>query len=213
MIAVVLGLAVTLVGCSTLSTPAQPTSPAAPTTDTNSLRTQVAQTIVAQITVDAALHPSATPEKVLPTSTQIPPTAPPPTLAPVTIATQAPTQAPKWNVQPTITKTAYTDACVVQSVSPNNPTLSANEDFDAKFSVKNTGYRAWNTQFYFKKVKGDLGPDTIIHLDRSVAQLDNYDLTLDMAAPDHSGIFVGVYKLVNDDGTAICSMSVGIKVP
>ena len=201
--AAAIGMMLVFTACSVTATPQ---ATAAPTQDMAALHTEVAQTVIAQMTVEAALHPSATP--LQPTNT----TAPKPTntpfqtlVAPTLPAVATATQAVHWVVQPTATKTYYTDACVLQSTSPADySVMDPGVDFDAKWTIKNTGARDWNTAFYITKVTGDLGPSGTFYLSNTVAKTDSYTFTVDMTAPNEAGTYNGTYKLVNDDGTAIC---------
>jgi hypothetical protein len=212
--AVVITLAIT--GCSiNLDTASQGTT--APTLDMGTVHTQVAQTVVAQMTVEAALHPSATPE-IKSTSTPFPtatlmPSLEAPTLVTPTVKISS-GGGGGWVVYPTKTKTPYTDSCQLTYTSPSDyKKMEAGLDFDAKWTLKNTGKRDWNTQFYIAKVRGDLGKDdSIAFLSYDVVQLDSYTYTVDMVAPKDSGTYQGVYKLVNDDGVAICQFYVVITV-
>lgn len=191
-----------------------PTSTAAPTQDVAALRTMVAQTIVADLTVQAALHPSPTTEP-----TQAPPTSVP-TATAVTGIAETPavvikiaTSAPAWVVYPTYTKTPYTDVCKVLSTEPEDyKVMSIGNSFGAIWKLKNDGMRDWNTSFYIQKVRGDLGSSGTFYLPRTVGVGGEYEFRMNMVAPNNTGTFVGTYKLVNDDGVAICQFFVAITV-
>ncbi|MCE1253556.1 MAG: hypothetical protein LWX83_08415 [Anaerolineae bacterium] len=200
--AAAIALTVVVAGCSVAA--ASPTAAPAPTQDLVALHTEVAQTVVAQLTVEAALHPSATPVQPTNTSAPQPTNTPFATLVAPTLPV-APTQAARWVVQPTATKTAYTDACVLQSTSPDDySVMDPSTQFDATWVLKNTGARDWNTQFYITKVTGDLGPSGTFFLANTVVKTDSYTFKVDMTAPRDAGTYNGTYKLVNDDGVAIC---------
>jgi hypothetical protein len=213
-----IGMAVVMVACSVPQAAAQPTLPPAPTVDLPAVHTQVAKTVVAELTVQAALNPTAT----LPPTTQ--PTDVPPTLAPTptevsVVNTLAPTLPPpatqtaEWRVQPTFTKTPYVDSCVLQSTTPSDgKVINAGSLFDASWVLKNTGMRPWNTSFYFKKVAGTLGGSSVIFVSRSVGTGSEYTFKMDMIAPKTAGNYYGTYKLVNDDGVAICQFYASITV-
>ena len=213
---------VALTACSALQPAAQPavqpTLPQPPTVDIVALHTQVAQTVVAQITVQAALNPSPTPP-----ATSVPPTVAPTAIPPaagmVITNTQMPTlappvlQTPTWHVLPTFTKTPYVDSCALQSTTPADYTIfSPGTPFEAYWVVKNTGMRPWNNRFYFTKVAGPLGYSGIIYVDPPVGQGGEYELHISMAAPNTAGTYKGSYKLVNDDGVALCQFFVVITV-
>jgi hypothetical protein len=212
-----LGLSMVMVACSVPQATAQPTVPSAPTVDVPALHTQVAQTVVAQITVQAALNPSPT----LPAPAK--PTDAPATLAPTPTAALASTNIPTlvqpiaqtatWRVQQTPSKTPYVDVCTLQSTQPPDySVMDAGSAFEAYWVVKNNGMRTWNSRFYFKKVTGDLGYTGNIFLANPVDAGGEYTLHISMLAPKTAGNYNGTYKLVNDDGVAICQFFVAITV-
>ena len=216
-----LGLALVMAACSiSQAAAAQPTVPAAPTVDVQALRTQVAQTVVAQVTLQAALNPSPTVAAPTAAATSLPPTLAPtattvPALNITPLATLAPPllQTPTWAVQQTFTKTPYVDACALQSTQPADYSVySPGSLFEAYWVVKNTGVRPWNTRFYFTKVTGALGYSGAIFIDSPVGTGSEYTLHVSMQAPKTNGNYNGTYKLVNDDGVALCQFFVAITV-
>jgi len=217
------GLALIMVACSVPQAAPQPTAPAAPlipTVDMPALNTRVAKTVVAEITVQAALNPSPT---VVPATVQ--PTIDPPTLAPtqtpapVLVTTAVPILAQPsgatqtWAVQITPTKTAYPDKCELVSTKPSDGTVyDGGSPFEVFWVLKNTGVRPWNTQFYFKKVTGTLGNSTNVFLPSPVNTGNEFTLQKSMTAPETAGNYNGTYKLINDDGVAICQFYITITV-
>lgn len=198
-----------------------PTSPPEPTADIPALRTEVAKTIVAEMTIEAALamvaEPTAT---VAPPNTQIPPTIPstqtevapleptststsiPPTL------TNTPTQINQV-VYPTFTPTFYTDRAELASISPINGTyFGPGAGFDLVFTIKNIGMRPWNGNFYLKYVSGLTGNThsgqnvTLVMISGAVAYGDTATFVIDMIAPPQAGNYSSTWALINDDGTA-----------
>ena len=193
-----------------------PTATPAPTQNIQALGTTIAQTVVANITVQAALNPSPTVEPTKATPTAIPTAT---NASPIITATQASsvkiaTAIPgAWVVQPTYTKTPYTDVCTLVSTQPDDYTvMSIGNNFKAIWKLKNDGMRTWNTEFYIKKVKGDLGPTGTWFLTNTVGVGNEYEFGFNLAAPNSTGTYTGVYKLVNDDGVAICQFFVAITV-
>ncbi len=193
-----------------------------PTTDMNLLRTEVAQTIVAQVTYEAALtkaaEPSQTPivETAMIGEVQEEPTATE-TLPVVTYtATEViPSLTPTRTVQvnyPTWTPTYYIDQAELSSQTPNDGAyIRAGSDFDIVFTIKNTGTRAWNTKFYLKFVSGVSGqtqngtPVTLMYIPSGVAVGSTVTLVIDMVAPSSPGTYSSNWALYNDDGTVILS--------
>lgn len=208
-----------LAGCNTAQpAPAQPTAPPAPTTDLGVVRTQAAQTVVAQITADALANPTAVPTEA-PTQTAMPSA----TLAPAT-STPAPTLTPTRSssgggggggggyVGPTAT--AYTDRAVLtgQSIA-DGAQFPTGYDFDVSWTFKNTGYRDWNTQFYIKFLSGDLKPKNDIYmLPKAVKKNESISITADFLAPSTPGRYESNWALYNDDGTQIYHFFIVINV-
>ena len=195
-----------LVGCS-VSPGITPTS--APTTDINGLSTQIAETVVAQITREAALNPTAVPPTVAPTQTQLPPTAVPTEPAavvntPVPTLTTVPTKSGGSYVFIPSATSSYTDqATWVTQTPPDYKVMPAGKDFDGVWTIKNTGKRTWNTQFYAKYVSGTLeATKDIYFLPSPLAVNDTVGFTIDFVAPTTPGTYTSNWKLVNDDGVA-----------
>jgi hypothetical protein len=218
-IAAALIMVAIIIGCSAPQAAILPTATSVPTIDIPGLHTQVAQTVIAELTVQAALNPSPTlVPKNIPTDTA-PSQAPSPTNIPAVTIPPLPTikppatAVPVWNVQPTFTKTPYTDACTLLSTDPEDgKVMSSGEEFVASWVVKNTGMRPWNTRFYFKKLKGTLGNNGVIYLSGPVDKGSEYNLRITMVSPTQTGVYNGTYRLINDDGVAICQFFVAIAV-
>jgi len=200
--------AVILAGCSPAPTPS-PT--AVPTIDPqptfNAIATQAVQTMVADLTLNA---PTATP--VTPTATPAPTETPAPTNTP------APTETPTrvfipWTATPTATQAAY--ACTVTGVSPTtSDTIKVDQDFDAKWSLKNTGTKTWiagNTDIGFIdgtkfQTSGDL-----FDLSSDVAPNGTYTVVIDMKAPSSDGTYSAQWGIFLEDGS-VCTLNLKINV-
>ena len=203
-----LALVFLLAGCS-LGLPA---APAEPTPNLNAVRTEAAQTVIANLTVEAALNPSPTspppptqtPEPLVVSSTPLPQaTALPSLTAPAPPA--AATQKPTWVVYPTWTRTPYTDAAQLVDQSPRDGfVIGGGGDFDIVWTIKNVGLRPWNTQFYIRYLSGVKGSKgTKYMLSGPVNVNDNATFRVDMIAPYEPGNYVTRWQLINDDGTVI----------
>lgn len=206
-----------LTGCTNTQQAVIPTS--APTQDLNVVRTEAAGTVVAQITADALANPSATPT-LAPTETPLPPTDTPTpasaTLTPIVTATMTRVASSGGgSFYPTNTGTPYTDQAqfVGQSI-PDGKFFSAGQDFDMKWTVKNTGARDWNTEFYIKYLSGNLEPskNKIYMLTSVVHKNDTVDLLADFVAPQTPGRYTSNWAIINDDGVAFFHMYLVINV-
>ncbi|NPV57751.1 MAG: hypothetical protein HPY76_13935 [Anaerolineae bacterium] len=195
-----------------------PTEPPAPTEDINLVRTQAAQTVVAQITAEALLNPSATiPAPTLPPATEAPTLTPLPAL-PTATSTKVVSSGGGGGGgggAPAATATSYTDAAkLVDFWPPDGFKMSRGQDFDAKFTFKNTGKRTWTTDFYIRTNGGDMDPyytDTVM-VAEPVAVNDTYTFVVDYAAPYEPGIYRTYWKLVNDDAVTFYKFYIVIEV-
>lgn len=207
-----LSLVIVLSGCAGAQTVAPTEADSAsqmdPTADTVALRTEVAQTVIANITAEAAKNPSAT--MLPPSQTPLPVfTA---TIAQPTAVVQASVtpvatknSGSTWKVYPTFTRTPYTDAAEFVGQEPRDGfSIGAGGDFDIVWTFKNVGLRPWNTSFYLRYLSGEKGSDaTKYMLSAPVAVGDTISIRVDMVAPTQSGSYTTTWQLINDDGVAI----------
>jgi hypothetical protein len=195
------------------------TSPVPPTTDLNLVRTEAAQTVVAEITRLAALNaPTFTLTSAPPTVTSVPPTIPPTpnTFVLLTTKTLIPQNNPSgWTVYPTKTKTPYTDSGSLESQSVDDGKIVApGEDITVRWTIKNTGKRPWNSGFYFRPVITTLYPSPSGNqfINGTVNPGDNYDFSILVEAPDKEGIYVVSYVLMNDAGVGFFQFYFSVQV-
>lgn len=204
-----LALALILAGCST------PTVIAPPTPDIPAIRTESVQTLVAKLTIEAALNPptsvpTETPAPAEPTATATP--LPSPTQAPVTAptATLIPTVKPATSggsgsvVYPTATRRSGPDQAEYISQKPADGTVfSPGTEFDGAWTFKNIGTKTWNSNYRIRVAEGK---GTIISLAKAyylkgdVAVGKTVTVYADMKAPSTAGRYVSYWELVNDNG-------------
>jgi hypothetical protein len=204
----ILALVIILVGCST------PTVVAPPTPDIPSIRTESAQTIVAKITIEAALQPEATqpaaadqptPEVIVITATSAPsPTAAPATQTLVPTATLIPTAKPPTGgvVYPTPTRRAGPDQAQLLSQDPRDGTAySAGVEFDGTWTFKNIGTSTWNTTYDYRFSGGtNLAKAKLYSVPKTVAPGETVTLITDMVAPAEGGRYTSYWELTNQNG-------------
>jgi hypothetical protein len=204
-------LAAILVSCSAAPT-ATPTS--VPTVDPkptfDAISTQAVQTMAANLTLNA------------PTATPIPPTDTPAPTATNTIPaptnTPAPTETPTrvfipWTKTPTATQPVYN--CTVTDVSPkSSDTITVDQEFDAKWSLKNSGVNTWsadNADFRYIDGTKLQSKSDLYDLSSDVAPNGTYTVTVDMKAPSSDGTYSTSWGLYLEDGT-VCKLSLTINV-
>lgn len=210
----VLGLlaAALLAGCAS-PTPVLPTPTTAPTIDTAptfaAIATNSAATVIAELTLNAP-----------PTNTPVPPTETPvpATNTPAVTETPAPTSTPTrvfipWTLTPTATVPAY--GCTVIEVKPKSTdTIKVEQDFDAIWTVKNTGTKTWeagNTDVRY--VGGERLHTTadLRDLSSNVAPNGTYTVAIDMKAPTGDGTHTTAWVIQLEEGQT-CALNLTINV-
>lgn len=203
-----LAIALVLVGCST------PTVVVPPTQDIPAIRTESAKTVVAKITIEAALMPTATTaatatasEPIVITATLEPSPIPSPTEAPILAATATliPTVRPVTgggNPPPAATKRAGPDLAQLVSQEPfDGVRFKAGNEFDGKWVFKNIGTSTWTTGYEYRFASGtNLAKANKYTLSKSVAPGETITLITDMVAPASAGRYVSNWELVNVNG-------------
>lgn len=212
--AVLVVTSVILAGCAQ----AAPEPTPEPTTDMNALSTQIAATVVQQITLEAALQPSSTATVMrIPTNTPIPTeqTAAGGTTGITKTATVKVAVAGGGKPAPTKTPRSYTDqAKLVKESIGYGQVMKPGQDFDASWTFKNVGKSTWNSEYYAKYIDGDLVPrnTTFIRFDDGTEVGDTQSFTVDMTAPQEPGIYVSNWALYTEDDTIFYKFFVAIEV-
>jgi len=199
----ILALALILVGCSTPT----PTVVELPTPDISKVRTESVQTVVAKLTIEAALQPTATlPPTAAPlviTATPEPTSTPEPVIVlPTATATTKPVTGGGGVVYPTATKRSGPDLAQMISQNPIDGTnVSAGSEFDGTWTFKNIGTSTWTTGYEYRFASGtNLAKAKIYPLKESVAPGDTITLVADMVAPPQAGRYTSYWELVNENG-------------
>jgi len=181
----------------------------------NAARTEAAATVVAQLTLEAPLNPTATEVPPTGTPTTQPPTAtvpPLPTLGPTntTVPTLAPTLAyPTWTPVPK----EYQCEIVAQ-----NPTLGkyvkAFADLDARWTVKNTGTETWEkslVDFFYTSGDGIHKFDDRYDLPKDVKPGSEVDIIVDIGVPGLEGKYSETW-VIGIGGDGFCTLPFSITV-
>lgn len=199
-----------LAGCTAAPT-AAPTPTPIPTIDPrptfNAIATQAVQTMVVDLTLNA------------PTATPIPPTfTPTVTLTPAPSETPGPTVTETrvfipWTKTPTEVPPEYT--CIITAVSPQpSDTITVDQEFDAAWSIKNSGKKAWlkdNSDVKFLDGTQLQTSGNMVDLKSDVAPNGTTTVVIDMKAPSGDGTYTTTWGLyMNED--AVCNLSLTINV-
>ncbi len=212
---ILLALALTLVSCTPVATPAAETQPAAPTLDQQvinqtleAVQTSAVETVLAELTANA---PVATDT---PVPTSVPPTQEP-TIPPLPSNTPVPVLPTNTFVPlPTLTSTPSAYSCEVTKLNPAwNTTMKPGTDFDFNVTLKNTGTHKWSeNSFDFRYSSGTKfgAGSKVLDLPETVANGDKVQFIVDMVAPDEVGTYKATWTLAGDGFTA-CSVTIQIQ--
>lgn len=183
--------------------------------------TEVAKTFYAQVTETALAIPSETPTATATftataTITQTPTSTstPKPAAVYVWVPTLGPSSTP-LTVTPSVVPTAADYGCVITSQSIADGTaFSPNEEFDASWTIKNTGKLNWDaSEIDYRYVSGTSMHkyNAVYDLPASVNSGNSITITVDMKAPSSAAnyeTFWGISKA----STTLCTLPLRIKV-
>jgi hypothetical protein len=159
-----------------------PAPTSTPTPDLNPIRTEVAATVLAQVTRDLASTPSATPVPSL-TPTNLPTSTSAQIASPTPGATATSTTV--------ISGTAKVDQAqwVFQSVA-DGTNFAPGETFTMTWRLKNVGTSTWTPAYMLRFFSGDTyGASKEIRIAREVLPGETVDITIKMKAPTTLGGF------------------------
>jgi hypothetical protein len=177
-------------------------TPVAPSADPNLIRTEAAATVLARVTRDLALTPSAT---LIPTQTSTPapedtPTATLPAASAVTATsvTGAPV-AGATGTPATPTAVLTNLAEWVSQTIPDGTTFRPGESFTMTWRVENVGQATWTEGYWLRYFSGDsFGAPREFSLGEEVKPGEFIDLTLQMTAPTRPGEYRSDWVLATE---------------
>ena len=185
-------LTILLVFALTLSACAQKT----PTEDPAVKITQVAATVIAQLTQNAALTPSATPTPTA-TATLMPTETPTATLGTEMDATSTPSV-----VKVAATPSSDNSIFVADLTIPDNTIVKSGTTFTKTWRIKNTGQNVWKKGayrlMYLEGMKA-AGDAIVVKMPYSVRPNETIDFSVDFVAPAGSGKYESYWQLENSD--------------
>lgn len=180
---------------------------AAPTIDANTVYTQAAGTVQAELTRVAALTPSPTATTAA-TATTAPTDTPVPTDASQVTVTVQPTVA-----LPTAAPSSPDKASWQSQTPADGTSFNPGDKFNMTWKVKNTGTSTWSTKYLLRFYAGDqmAGPATSA-FPKDVAPNDTVELTVALTAPSSAGKYLGNWVLTNADGVNFYPVTIQISV-
>lgn len=173
-----------------------PAAQKTPTADANTIITQAAQTVAAELTKNPPLTSTPAPTNPpLPTETSSGPT---PTIAP-------PVE------QPTVTNTpqpaglpaaGQDNASFVEDITiPDGTGAAPGVQFEKIWRIKNTGKSTWTTAFSLVPIEGErMGSPDSIAMPNEVRPGEVVDITVKLTAPAKPGSYQTFFRLRNADG-------------
>lgn len=198
------GLIAALLCLFGLAACSSPTPTSTPTLDLNPFRTEVAATVLAQVTQDLALTPSAPPAPIstatyTPTATAVQATGLAPakvtdastsltlTLATLATGTAAPTVVLADRAQ------------WVSQTIPDDTTFAPNQAFTITWRLKNVGESTWTAAYLLRFYSGNIfGAPKEVVLGQAVPPGGTIDITLKMRAPEIAGKYRSDWVLSNE---------------
>jgi hypothetical protein len=184
-----------LAGCSSTPTP---TSTTPPLPDLNPFRTEVAATVLAQVSQTLAAMPTETPIPS-PSATRAPTSTP---TRPSPEGTEAPAgETPPAETTAVVTPTVETTNLaqwVSQSID-DDATFEPLEVFTITWRIKNVGDSTWTAAYLLRFYSGSaFGAPSELTLGRAVNPGETVDLTLRMQAPPAPGDYRTDWVLSTD---------------
>jgi hypothetical protein len=167
---------------------ATPTSE--PTVDLNAIRTEVASTVIAQVTQAAPPTPtitpipSFTPTFTLPVTTEAPATG----MLTGTVSGDVSGVITGTLTAPTPTVNTNNKAAYVSQTIPDGTVFEPGETFTMTWTVKNVGTTTWTTAYLLRFFAGNtFGAAREYPLSREVAPNDTIEISIPMKAPTTAG--------------------------
>jgi len=157
------------------------TAPPVPTStpvDLAAFATQVAQTVIAQITEQA------------------------PTLTPTPLFTATPVVPTATVVIPSPTVQKCEDSVFVSDVTiPDGTQMAVNQHFTKTWRVQNTGTCTWITTFYLGYSYGEqMGGQTRVPFTAAVPAGQTVDVSVSLIVPNKTGKLTGVWSIFDNNG-------------
>jgi len=171
-------------------------APSSPTADANMKFTEIASTVQAQLTANAALTPSATPTpEATATATPEPvtPTATGPT--PTSTNTVVPTNPPNLI-------TGDNSKFVADITVPDGTQFTAGSTFTKTWQIQNIGTTTWSTQYKLVFVDGLTGANNTLSIDlpKEVKPGELIELSVNFIAPANYGSYNSWWRMLNSNG-------------
>jgi len=105
------------------------------------------------------------------------------------------------------------NAIFISETVPDNTEFAPSDGFVKSWTIKNTGYCEWNTNYRLVFLSGvAMGGDTFTYLQKSVSPGESITLTTNLTAPSTSGTYRGEWRVQSDLGVNFARFWVQIVV-
>jgi hypothetical protein len=130
---------------------------------------------------------------------------------PVIVAVNTTTGTP-WTLTPSSGAVGCNNSVVVEDIAV--PNMKAGETFTKTWKIKNNGTCAWNANYKFTYIGGDLMNSDTTKIRTVVGIGGTYNQNLKFTAPNAAGTYTGNWRLADDKGVLFGSVfSVVVTVP
>ncbi|MCC6261287.1 MAG: hypothetical protein IT311_10530 [Anaerolineales bacterium] len=170
-----------------------PATPIEPTPDVNAIRTSAAYTVVAELTLTAALF---TPTAMPPTETFTPE---PPTETATEAFTTDPTQAALGTPAALCDNLSFDPASVDVTIPDGTP-MTANQEFVKTWKIKNIGNCTWGEGYGLVYAYGERMSGEPVKLTAAVLPGQEVDVTVNFKAPGKIGEYTSAWQMGNASG-------------
>jgi hypothetical protein len=168
--------------CGSSAGKATPT-PTSTSLSVEAISTAAAQTVIAQLTLEA---PTITPTPVFTNTPDV---------------TATPTRLMPTATRPVPTAVNCANSLFVTDVNiPDGTQMPAGQAFTKTWRVQNTGTCPWTTNFKLVFVSGDAMGGQTVNLASTVATGQKVDISVNMIVPNKSGKVEGIWGLMDDKG-------------
>jgi hypothetical protein len=180
-----IALAVLVAAATLLSACGPAPTPAPPTPDLDAYATQVAATVLVQVSKTAAAS------------------TPPATSTPVPTVTPRESPTPEATATPQVTNTpgACDNAQYVSDVTiPDGTVMTPGQKFVKTWQIKNTGTCTWGTGYTLVFAYGEKMNGQAVALTNSVLPGETTEVSVNLTAPKAPGNYLAVWRMANAKG-------------
>lgn len=119
------------------------------------------------------------------------------------------------SITPTYGAVGCNNSAFISDVTiPDGTQIKAGETFRKTWRIKNSGTCAWNAEYKFFYIGGELFGSDTTKIRRTVAVNATTDFSLDFVAPGAPGTYIGYWRMMSDSGTLFgAGFTVKIVVP